>query len=70
MAKATKKHYDQARVLELWEKGKSIKEISEVMKPISRIYVHRILTTKYKAQYEAGVKSRDAARTAAKKGAK
>lgn len=65
-----RKHYDQGKVLKLWEAGKSIREIAEAMKPISRIYVHRLLSTKFKAEYQAGVKARDAAKLAAKKGAK
>jgi hypothetical protein len=46
-SKPMKDHYDQGRVLELWQAGKSIREITAAMKPISRIYVHRILTTKF-----------------------
>ena len=54
--------YDPERVLKLWEGGKSIREIAEAMKPISRVFVHRTLTTKFKAQYDAGQKARQAAR--------
>ena len=46
----------------LWLAGKSILEISEAMKPISRVYVHRVLTTKYPEQYETGQKRRKAER--------
>jgi hypothetical protein len=72
MAKAKKdrKPYDQARVLELWTKGKSIAEIAAAMSPISRIYVHRLLSTKFKTEYQAGVKARDAAKLASKKDGK
>jgi hypothetical protein len=58
--------FDPERVLELWEKGKSIREIAEAMKPISRVFVHRVLTTKFPKEYAAGVQSRDKARTEAK----
>jgi hypothetical protein len=37
------------------------------MKPISRVFVHRTLTTKFNSQYEAGQKERAAAREDAKK---
>jgi hypothetical protein len=60
--KKEKKGYDQERILKLWLDGKSIAEITEAMKPISRVYVHRVLTTKYPDQYKAGVKARKAAR--------
>jgi hypothetical protein len=59
---ARKPKYDQSKVLKLWEAGKSIREIAEALKPISRVYVHRLLTTKYPAQYEAGQKERKAER--------
>jgi hypothetical protein len=62
---APKKHYDQERILELWEKGKSIREISEIMSPLSRVFAHRVLTTKFPKEYEAGVKARKAARAKA-----
>jgi hypothetical protein len=54
--------YDPDRILKLWESGKSIREIADAMKPISRVFVHRTLTTKFKSQYEAGQKAREAAR--------
>jgi DNA-binding CsgD family transcriptional regulator len=60
-----RKPYDQGKVLKLWESGKSIKDIAEAMK-MSRVYAHRVLTTKYKAQYQAGVKARQEAREKAK----
>jgi len=44
--------------LALWTAGKSIHEIAEAMKPISRVFVHRTLTTKFKSQYDAGQKAR------------
>jgi|HubBroStandDraft_5_1064220.scaffolds.fasta_scaffold172941_3 hypothetical protein len=68
--KPRKLKYDPERVLELWEKGKSILEISEAMKPISRVFVHRTLTTKFPKQYAAGVQAREKARTEAKADAK
>jgi hypothetical protein len=63
--KAATKHYSQERILELWQAGKSIREISEAMKPLSRVYAHRVLTTKYKDQYKAGVLARKKARAKA-----
>jgi DNA-binding NarL/FixJ family response regulator len=36
--------YDPSRVLRLWEDGKSISEIAEAMKPISKVFVHRTLS--------------------------
>jgi hypothetical protein len=57
--------YDPAKVLQLWEKGKSIREIAEAMKPISRVFVHRTLTTKFAKQYAEGQKQRAAARAKA-----
>jgi DNA-binding NarL/FixJ family response regulator len=68
MAKA-KKPFDQERVLELWEKGKTIKQIAEAV-GCSRVYAHRLLSTKFKAQYQAGVKARRDAREKAKDGGK
>lgn len=64
-SKPKKEHYDQGRVLDLWQAGKSILEITEAMKPISRIYVHRLLSTKFKKEYEAGRKERTAAKAKA-----
>ena len=64
VAKTTKKEkrgYDQERILKLWLDGKSIAEITEAMKPISRVYAHRVLTTKYPDQYKAGQKAGKAA---------
>jgi hypothetical protein len=61
-SKAPEKGYDQAKVLKLWQDGKSIREIADAMKPISRVYVHRVLTTKFPKEYEAGQKARSAAR--------
>jgi hypothetical protein len=57
-----RKPYDQGKVLKLWEAGKSIREIAEAMSPMSRVYAHRVLTTKYPEQYKAGVKDREAAK--------
>jgi hypothetical protein len=66
--KASRKpKYDQGKVLKLWEAGKSISEIADAMKPISKVFVHRLLTTKFTAQYEAGQKERAAAREKAAK---
>ena len=63
--KKEKKGYDQERILKLWLDGKSIAEITEAMKPISRVYVHRVLSTKFTKEYDAGVKARQAARAKA-----
>jgi hypothetical protein len=52
--------YEPDRILRLWESGKSIREIAEIMKPISKVFVHRTLTTKFKSKYEAGQKARKA----------
>jgi hypothetical protein len=52
-----KKPYNQSKMLKLWESGRSLKQIAEVI-GCSRVYAHRVLTTKYKAQYQAGVKVR------------
>ena len=54
--------YNPQIILKHWEAGKSIKQIAEVMKPISRVFVHRTLVTKFKAQYDAGQKARATAR--------
>ena len=62
-----KPKYDQGSVLKLWEAGKSIREIADTMKPISKVFVHRLLSTKFKSQYEAGQKMRAAAREKAAK---
>jgi hypothetical protein len=60
--------YDPNRILKLWIDGKSISEIADAMKPISKVFVHRTLTTKFAKQYADGQKARQAAREAAKKG--
>lgn len=57
--------YDPDRILKLWEGGKSIREIAEAMKPISRVFVHRTLTTKFFKQYAQGQKERAVARETA-----
>jgi Helix-turn-helix domain of resolvase len=69
-AKSTgrKLKYNPERILKLWEDGKSIREIAEIMKPISSVFVHRTLTTKFRKQYDQGQKERAATREAAKKG--
>ena len=54
--------YDPNRILKLWTDGKSISEIADAMKPISKVYVHRVLTTKFAKQYAEGQKQRAAAR--------
>jgi hypothetical protein len=59
--------YDPAKILALWSQGKSIREIAETMKPISNVFVHRTLTTKFPAEYKAGQKARAAAREKAAK---
>ncbi len=60
--KGRKLKYSPELILKHWEAGKSIKEIAQAMKPISRVFVHRTLTTKFKSQYDAGQKARQAAR--------
>ncbi len=60
--KKEKKGYDQEKILALWSAGQSIREIAEAMKPLSRVYAHRVLTTKFPDEYKAGVKARKAAR--------
>jgi hypothetical protein len=60
--KGRKLKYDPSRILALWTAGKSIREIAEALKPISKVFVHRTLTTKFKSQYDAGQKARAAAR--------
>lgn len=62
--------YNPERILKLWEDGKSIREIADIMKPISSVFVHRTLTTKFRKQYDQGQKDRAATREAAKKAAK
>lgn len=54
--------YDPAKVLKLWNDGKSISKIADAMKPISKVYVHRVLTTKFAKQYAEGQKQRKAER--------
>jgi hypothetical protein len=63
--------YDPNEMLKLWEKGLSIRQISETMKPSpSAVFVHRTLTGKFRVQYDAGQKARAAAREAVKKAGK
>jgi hypothetical protein len=59
--------YDPNRILKLWTDGKSIGEIADAMKPISKVFVHRTLTTKFAKQYADGQKARQVAREVAKK---
>ena len=54
--------YDPSKILKHWEAGRSIREIADLMAPISRVFVHRTLTTKYPEQYEARQKARKAER--------
>jgi len=54
--------YNPELILKHWEAGKSISEIAEAMKPISKVFVHRTLTTKFAKQYTDGQKARQAAR--------
>ena len=61
-----KRKYDVDKVLELWTRGLSIREIAEKMSPISRIYVHRVLSTRFPKQYKAAQAERAAAREAAR----
>jgi hypothetical protein len=60
--KARSLKYNPELILKHWEGGKSIKEIAQAMRPISRVFVHRTLVTKFKSQYVAGQKARAAAR--------
>jgi hypothetical protein len=54
--------YNPETMLALWEKGKSIREISETMDPHpSKVFVHRVLTLKYPKQYAQGRKERTTA---------
>lgn len=69
ISKGDKTHYNQQRVIDLFLSGKSISECAEDQKPMSRIYAHRILTTKVPKEYAAEQAKRSAAREAAKKGA-
>ena len=62
--------YDPNRILKLWIDGKSISEIADAMKPISKVFVHRTLTTKFAKQYADGQKERAAAEKAGKHAAK
>jgi hypothetical protein len=61
VSKGDAKHYNQQRMIELWEKGKSIREIAEDQK-CSRVYAHRVLTTKAPDLYKKGQESRAKAR--------
>jgi hypothetical protein len=54
--------YDPNRILKLWTDGKSISEIAEAMTPISKVFVHRTLSTKFTKQYADGQRARKAAR--------
>jgi hypothetical protein len=57
--------YDPDRILKLWADGTRISEIAEAIKPISKAFVHRTLTTKFAKQYVDGQTERAAAREAA-----
>jgi hypothetical protein len=65
-AEERKRKYDVDKVLELWTRGLSIREIADKMSPISRIYVHRVLSTRFPKQYAEGQKQRAAEREAAR----
>jgi hypothetical protein len=54
--------YNPETILKHWVAGKSIKEIAEAMKPISRVFVHRVLTLKFPKQYAEGRKERESAK--------
>jgi hypothetical protein len=54
--------YNPETILKHWVGGKSIREIAEAMKPISRVFVHRVLTLKFPKQYAEGRKEREAAK--------
>jgi hypothetical protein len=66
ISKGDKTHYDQQRVIDLFMSGKSIGECAEDQKPMSRIYAHRILSTKVPKEYAAEQARRAAAREEAK----
>jgi hypothetical protein len=66
-AKERQRKYDVNKILALWEKGLSIREIAEKLKPISTVYTHRVLSVRFPKQYEQGQKQRAAARAEAKK---
>jgi hypothetical protein len=63
-----KRKYDVNKILEHWERGLSISAIAEKMKPISRVYTHRVLSLRFPKQYAEGQAKRAAAREAAKGG--
>jgi hypothetical protein len=54
--------YNPDTILKHWVAGKSIKEIAEAMRPISRVFVHRVLTLKFPKQYAEGRKEREVAK--------
>jgi hypothetical protein len=66
-AKERERKYDVNKILALWEKGFSIREIAEKLNPISKVYTHRVLSVRFPKQYEQGQKQRTAARAEAKK---
>ena len=58
--KGRKLKYDPTKILALWTAGKSIREIAEAMKAISKVFAHRTLTTKFAKQYADGQAKRKA----------
>lgn len=58
----TKKHYDQTRMITLWNKGKSVEQIAADQN-CSPIWARRVLATKAPDQYKAGLETRHAAST-------
>jgi hypothetical protein len=68
ISKGDAKHYDQQAVVDgFLKQGKTITELAAAQK-MSRVYCHRILTTKVPAEY-AAEQARRAAAKAEKKGA-
>jgi hypothetical protein len=65
ISKGDAKHFNQQRVIDLFMSGKSIRECAEAEK-CSRIYAHRILTTKVPKEYAAEQARRAASKEEAK----
>ena len=66
VSKGSKTHYNQQAVIDGFLKhGKTIAELAQAQK-MSRVYCHRILTTKVPAEYTAEQARRAAAKEEAK----
>lgn len=57
-------HYNQQKMINLWEQGKSVAEIAKA-EGCSDVYARRVLSTKAPAQYKAGLEARHTASGAA-----